>query len=274
MTAAAAVGPGATGPGPHTQPWGHGLGRRMVVSLAVALSLVAVLALVADRLLRPGTYRIEHVRVEGDLSRVALSDVEAAVSNAITGNFFSVDLGDVERAVEGVYWVDEVEVKRRWPNTLAVELSEVRPVGRWNDERWVTDAGKLIRLPADDALAALPEMHGPDESAKWVLERFRHWSPVFRSVGLTLRSIEINSRDSWRVVVSRDVYPEAGGAPPATHEVEIQIGHVDPDDRVAQFAQLFARSLTGEFYRMRTVDLRYPNGFAVGWVKPATAGES
>ena len=247
---------------------GAAVAPRLVIALAVILAAVAALAFVADRLLRPGAFAFEHVRVEGEMRNVDLAQVEAAVNAAVSGNFFSVDLAAVEHAVEAVFWVDDAEVQRRWPDTLIVSIDEARIFGRWGADRWLTVDGNVVRLPADVDIPGVPSLYGPEGTEQQVLERHAHWSPVFKSIGLTVRSLTLSPRHTWQLVVGRTVYAGhfvTGGATEIEHEVAVRVGKEHPDGRVARFAQVFARTLAGEFHRIDAVDLRYPNGFTITW---------
>ena len=52
---------------------------------------------------------------------------------------------------------------------------------------------------------------------------------------------------------------------------EIRLGRRDVDERLLRFFDVVAPALAPELPRVRYVDLRYTNGFAVGWRASADA---
>ena len=56
-------------------------------------------------------------------------------------SWFSVDLAEVEQVVKTVPWVYGVEVRRKWPGKLIVNLSQADPVANWNRVEWLNAAG-------------------------------------------------------------------------------------------------------------------------------------
>jgi len=68
---------------------------------------------------------------------------------------------------------------------------------------------------------------------------------------LALESLSMDERGSWRLVLR-------GGQ-------EIRLGRREIDERLYRFFDVVAPSLAADLNRVEYVDLRYTNGFAVGW---------
>jgi cell division protein FtsQ len=68
---------------------------------------------------------------------------------------------------------------------------------------------------------------------------------------LTLESLTLDERGAWRLVLG-------GGQ-------EIRLGRRDIDERLYRFFDVVAPALAAELKQVEYVDLRYTNGFAVGW---------
>jgi cell division protein FtsQ len=74
---------------------------------------------------------------------------------------------------------------------------------------------------------------------------------------LTLESLSMDQRGAWRVVLGSGQ--------------EIRLGRRDIDQRLYRFFDVVAPALENELMRVKYVDLRYTNGFAVGWLDDANA---
>lgn len=101
-------------------------------------------------------FRVTDVRVS-ELQAVDPLAVSAAA--AVTGKtLFTVDRGKVEAAVAAVPGVRSVQVRREWPNAVAIDIEEAQGWGFWEvvGQRVVVDEhGTVIergRVPASQAL--------------------------------------------------------------------------------------------------------------------------
>ena len=76
---------------------------------------------------------IRQVVASQELRHVRQDELERVLAGRLAGNFFSVNLQEVQAAVETLPWVRRVEVRRRWPSRLELGIQEHVPVGRWED---------------------------------------------------------------------------------------------------------------------------------------------
>lgn len=129
--------------------------RLRLVTLVLALAAAAVGALV---LTQSPLLDVDRFRVSGT-DRTAPDHVVGA-SGVRTGDpMVGVDPGDVRRRVGELPWVDEVTVRRVWPSTVEIEVTErsVTAVIQVTDDRaaFVDAGGRVLSLEprAGDAAA-------------------------------------------------------------------------------------------------------------------------
>ena len=259
-----------------------GLRRPPTATLAgwiITPVLVALAALfVADRLYNPAQFRIEAIEVHGRLNQSGGGgeQIKAVVAQSLSGNYFSLSLPGIEARVEALPWVFSASVRRQWPATLVVEVVEVQPVAKWGRHHWLHFTGALVaREAGSDAVPVtqdLPQLSGPEHQQKTVWEAFRRWSGMFAAHGLRLDELRLDARELWHLrltlgalALPRTV-PSATSAqksPPAP--VALIVPRENAEARITQFIGALQHPLMAEFSAMRTIDLRHPNGFAVGW---------
>ncbi|GAB7191119.1 hypothetical protein NUM3379_18260 [Kineococcus sp. NUM-3379] len=104
----------------------RGLGRRGRLLAAVLVLVVLGTAGAWAALTSPGL-TVRQVRVTG-VQRVAAADVTALAERRRGEQLARVDTGLLEREVRALPLVAEVDVRRQWPSTLVVEVSERQPV--------------------------------------------------------------------------------------------------------------------------------------------------
>jgi cell division protein FtsQ len=214
--------------------------------LAVAALGVAV-AGIGGMLDRP----VRQVVVTGTFQRVTPIEIEAAVADALRGGFVSVDLRALRVRIENLDWVDAADVGRAWPDTITVRVSEHQAAARWGEHGLLNVRGELFTDNAQYAFPELPSLAGPVGSEREVATRYLAVRGPLIEAELTLESLTMDERGAWHVVLG-------GGQ-------EIRLGRRDIDDRLRLFFAVVAPALANDLARVSYVDLRYTNGFAVGW---------
>ena len=69
-------------------------------------------------------FPLHEIQVTHALQEVRQSDVEQSLSDVLRGNFFTVDIEALRRAVEQLPWVRRAEVWRKWPSRIEVRIED------------------------------------------------------------------------------------------------------------------------------------------------------
>jgi cell division protein FtsQ len=160
-------------------------------------------------------------------------------------------LVDARESLVKVPWVRAVALRRAWPRTLEITVTEHEPLARWNDSALVDTHGDIFSADYD---GELPQFAGPEGSAADVAARFREFGDTLKPTGLALAEIRLSERAAW-------VIRTEGPAP-----LTIELGRVEPAARLARFVAHYQGTVArmqNAGRRVDRVDLRYRNGFAV-----------
>jgi len=227
---------------------------------ATARRLRAVLALAIAALAFYGTFKgvqlaldqpIRNLEVEGTFQRIKPIQVEAAVADGLDAGFMTVDLSALRERVQQLDWVDRANVGRRWPDTLIVRVTEHQAAARWGESGLLNVRGELFTERSQHSFPELPSLAGPPGTERDVARRYLALRGKLAEADLELERLELDERGAWRLVLG-------GGQ-------EIRLGRRDIDERLYRFFDVVAPTLAAELKRVEYVDLRYTNGFAVGW---------
>jgi cell division protein FtsQ len=227
--------------------------RAIVLPPVVAAALFAAFTGVKVLLDQP----VSKLVVEGTFQRITPIQVEAVVASQLQHGFLSMDLVELRRRVQSLDWVDEVQVGRAWPDTLIVRLTEHQAAARWGKSGLLNVRGELFTDNVQHAFPELPSLDGPSGSEHDVAVRYLAVRGLLAEADLTLESLSMDERGAWQVVLG-------GGQ-------EIRLGRRDIDERLYRFFDVVAPALATELARVKYIDLRYTNGFAVGWLTEANA---
>ena len=213
--------------------------------LAIAFLLSAYAA--AHYVMRLPVFPLREVRVMSAPTHVTPDQIETVVARELRGNFFTLDLGHARAGFEKLPWVRKVNVRRQWPYRLEVALEEHVPLGRWGSAGLVNTYGESFAAAYD---GALPLFVGPPGSAKEIAIQYAYFQRSLATIGLAPVQVQVSARRSWQVRVANGI--------------TLQLGRENIESRLDRFIAVYARTV-GQLQRpLAYVDLRYPNGFAVG----------
>ncbi len=177
--------------------------------------------------------------------------VRSAVAGVVHGGVFDVDLAAVRTAVQKLPWVASARVSRIWPDALGVSVRLRRPVARWGKDALVDANGVVFTPSSVSAFSALPMLDGPAEQSRDVLADYARVQAEVRTAGLQASGLDDNARGEMSVTFKSGLH--------------LVLGRKQPFERLERFIQIAVPALGPKLARAATVDMRYPNGFAVGW---------
>jgi cell division protein FtsQ len=219
----------------------------VLVPLTVLVGTVALISVARALLDRP----VGALVVEGTFQRVTAIEVQEAAEDALSGGFLSLDLARLRASIAALDWVDSVHVTRGWPDTVRVRITEHQAAARWGETGLLNVRGELFTEHARHAYAELPQLSGPPGSEAEVARLYLAVRGRLADAHLALAALRLDARRAVEIVL-------------ATGQV-IKLGNRDLDARLDRLFTVAAPTLAGELTRVDYIDLRYTNGFAVGW---------
>lgn len=227
---------------------------RLNINWRRVLAVPAVIAAVAG-----GAYGIEIVldrpverlSIEAPFLRVTSVQIEAVVGPEIGRGFLSVDLRSLRNRLEEIDWVERATVWRRWPGTLSVRISEHTAAARWGDSGLLNVAGELFTEDSRHSFPELPLLEGPQGSERRIAELYLAIRDRLADAQLRLTTLQMDQRGALS-------FQLAGGQ-------QVRIGREALDERLERFFDIAMPAVTGELAQVEFIDLRYSNGFSVGW---------
>ena len=213
-------------------------------SAAVIAASVALLWLVN----RP----IEHITVEGSFQRVSASELEKLARRHIAGaGLVSVNLAAVRSSLRQLPWIDDVAVQRSWPRGLRLRVVEQVAIARWNNTELVNGRGELFKSDERFIPAGLPLLAGPEGTESEVIARYLQTQGHIVEAGAHLVAVQVDARGAWRLMLDNGV--------------EVRLGRTQVDERYQRFLEAALPMLSARAAEIAYVDMRYSNGYAIGW---------
>jgi len=227
--------------------------QAVLVSAALVL-LAAVLAWCA----RLPLFAVKSIRVEGEVTRNSESTIRANALHRLSGSFLTLDLQKSRAAFEAVPWVRRAVVRREWPNRLAVQLEEHRPVALWvaddGSEKLVNNFGEVFEANVGDVEDDdLPRLSGPEGSSGQMLAMLGRLKPAFEPLQAgDVAQLNLSARGSWRAELDNGAVIELGRG--TDDEVIARLG---------RFVRTVPRVIAQYQRPIESADLRHTDGYAV-----------
>lgn len=224
----------------------------------VMVFAVLCLGVIGTWIARHPVWHLRAISVHGEVSHqnaVGLrAQLAAQMRKQLSASFLTVDLQQVRTLFETVPWVREARVQREFPNRLRVTLEEHQAVAWWGQTgsgQLVSRLGEVFDASPDDG-DGLPELAGPVEQAPQVWALYQTLSAELGRLEMGLVRLELNERGNWRAELDNGARMELGRGTPE-----------DLLERTRRFTATLGQLTQHYPGALQTVDLRYPNGYAL-----------
>jgi cell division protein FtsQ len=205
----------------------------------------------------PNRLPLKTIRITGELSHVDRARMQRLVAEAIDGGFFTVDMHKLRTAAEQLPWVDEVSIRRVWPQTLVMAVTEQLPLARWGDQALVNGRGEVFAPEGSEPPAGLPQFFGPKSAAAQMVAFYRQAGRRLAAAGREIRQLSLQGQHDWQLQLDDGlvlVMRQAQAAQALDRFVLALPAIRDQAGRVPE-----------------QIDMRYDNGFAVRWAPSVNA---
>lgn len=229
---------------------------------AVTRGLVAVLAVLCLGALgtwvaRWPVWTLRAIAVQGEVSHQNAVGLRAQLASSlrrIDPSFLTVDLQVVRQLFESVPWVRHVRVQREFPNGLSVTLQEHVAVAWWGQSgsgQLVSREGVVFDASPDDG-DEFPVLAGAVDQAPLIWQTYQLLSAEMERLDRSLVRLDVDERGSWHAELDNGAHIELGRG----SQEELLARTRRFTSTVGQLALRYPGPL-------QSVDLRYPNGYAL-----------
>lgn len=228
--------------------------------LRYAALAVGLVLLLGGTVMLPGwlaglkSAQFSELVVRGRLLHVAPEEIHAATRPYLAAGFIAVDMAALQHAVEKLPWVAQARLRREWPGKLFITVIEEQPVAVWQGRALLNGQGQVFLQDVGVYAGQLPDLHGPDGTQLLMLQAYTGMQQELAVARARLARLTLSERRAWRLVL-------ADGA-------EVRLGRQDAERRLQRFVRVALPVLRPQLERVRYVDMRYTNGFAVGFKQP------
>jgi len=222
--------------------------RGVAISILAVLTTLGLGRLAMQRFDTP----VRELAIRGTLRNVQPDEVRLAAAPLLEGSaLFELDLDALRLAIEQLPWVARARVDRQWPARLAVQLTEREPFARWGESEALSTEG-VVFAPGRIPLAeTLPRLGGAPGREREVMTMYGQLADHLSETPLALTGLTQDARGEW-------VGLSATG-------VSLRFGRGNPVGQLPRLKGTVLPALSSRLDSVKSIDLRYSNGFAVSW---------
>lgn len=245
------------------QAWSFGLGLAFFV--CVLIGLISSGWWLTKVLVDQENSPVNAIVITGEMPYTQQEEVLNAMNNIDLGNFFQVNVNDIQREVSALPWVYSVAVRKQWPNEVKIYVVDQTPVALWNGDFLLNQFGKAFQANKNLIKESLPEFFGPEGSELLALENFANLNDLLEYRDLAIDELVLSERFSWQLTLNDGVM--------------LNLGREERVKRVQRFMDVYPLIKTHLVEQEKQknnrkkqlkqavdyIDLRYDTGLAVGW---------
>ena len=191
---------------------------------------------------------VKRVLFSGSTERIPVAALDA-LARDIQAAPGGASLAAARDAARRIAWVRDATVRRRFPDTVEIQLETHVPLARWNEAALVSRRGEVFVADYD---AVLPRLRGADGAAPLMARQYPALAAALGPLGSAIAEVRLSARGAWQVTLDSGL--------------DLDLGRGGVEARIARFVsawpELAARGIVTAH-----ADLRYPNGFALRRMK-------
>ena len=229
----------------------RGFSQGLAMILLLFMMAAAGFAWVSMGIVARDRWPIRWLEINGSFQRVSAEQLRASLTPLVASSFFTIDLQTLRDAADRNSWVSTVQVLKRWPDTVVVNVEEFVPFAHWNRGQLISSRGEAFAVADADGIQGLPWLSGPRGQLGQVLKNWTIFNDELVSAGLEIRQMTLDERGAWSMVLNNGT--------------SIHLGRDAAWERLQRLMNGWDALLQGQMAPPRHVDLRYTNGFAVLW---------
>ena len=220
---------------------------RSVKRIVTAVSLIAMAGLLGFATKLATAMPVETIAITGEMRHVDRRDLESVIAPQVENGFLLTDLVSIREDIEALPWVYDANVRREWPGTIRVHVTEQQPIARWGEAAYINQEGFIFDGELMERYAQLPKLWSEQNKPPVLIDHFKIFQMLLMPHGLAVAALNEDHLGQ----VSAEL----------TDGTEVQFGDKDFAQRVRRFVALLESEDSAN--SIARIDFRYERGAAI-----------
>jgi cell division protein FtsQ len=198
---------------------------------------------------------IARVVVQGDWKALDKKAIEDATVIYETDTFLSIDLNKLVQNLETQPWVARARARREWPDMVAVNIVEQKPIAYWGKYWMVNAKGRIFEHRGLYQNQPLPHLWSEIAIPTETMNYYQIFEHQLQAVNLRLQGISQNLQGDWQLELNNGLC--------------VILGRSDPASSIRYFVGIYQQVVLPSQRQAAVIDMRYRHGAAIRWQQVA-----
>ena len=228
--------------------------KKKITIILLLIIIIIIAFIIKNNLNNEKTYfQITDITI--DLKNIENSSVddirEVAKKYVRSKSFFNVDINYLQSKIENIDWISSANIRRSYPNEIIIFVTEHIPVAIWNNKDYLNQYGEIFT--ANKKNNKFPILISKNNKNKIIFEYLSLFSNDLIRHDINEKVVKIIEDD----IRSISVILSSG--------ITIKLGSKNVKEKIDIFFKVYQTLNSSDLSKMRYIDMRYSNGFSVGW---------
>ncbi|HQQ61955.1 MAG TPA: FtsQ-type POTRA domain-containing protein [Pseudomonadales bacterium] len=194
---------------------------------------------------------IARVIVRGDLVALDQKTIMDAVAIYDADSFLDIDLAALVSRLESQPWITRARARRRWPDTVEIDIVEQRPIAYWGSNAMVNARGRIFEHQGLFLNRDLPHLWSEISTPAEEMGYYQIFDQQLQPLGIKLHAISQGVQGDWSLTLNNGML--------------LVLDRNDPVGNMRQFVSIYQQVLQSAPRVAQVVDMRYQHGAAIRW---------
>ena len=225
------------------------------ITIILLLTIIIIIAFIIKNNFNNEKIYFQITDITIDLKNIENSSVddirEVAKKYVRSKSFFNVDINYLQSKIENIDWISSANIRRSYPNEIIIFVTEHIPIAIWNNKDYLNQFGEIFT--ANKKNNKLPILISKNNKNKIIFEYLSLFSNDLIRHNINEKVVKIIEDD----IRSISVILSSG--------ITIKLGSKNVKEKIDIFFKVYQTLNSSDLSKMRYIDMRYSNGFSVGW---------
>lgn len=228
--------------------------KKKITIILLLIIIIIIAFIIKNNLNNEKTYfQITDITI--DLKNIENSSVddirEVAKKYVRSKSFFNIDINYLQSKIENIDWISSANIRRSYPNEIIIFVTEHIPIAIWNNKDYLNQYGEIFT--ANKKNNKFPILISKNNKNKIIFEYLSLFSNDLIRHNINEKVVKIIEDD----IRSISVILSSG--------ITIKLGSKNVKEKIDIFFKVYQTLNSSDLSKIRYIDMRYSNGFSVGW---------